>query len=214
MLILALILSFCQGDYKEFATSLTFFPKYFIIKYGSCLIYKPKRNDNGPSIERKLWGQTPVTRGRSVILRALLLIAAAMAALIIAGTVYAFARSSKAPVLRLGKPAAPAALPFNDDVRVFNGIGRLRIPLSNYSTLILSIAFPYSPKDRVFAEELAARIGDFRTIAADYFSSLPEENLVRLDEDAAKAEILKRWNARLRLGRIDTLYFSDLLVLD
>jgi flagellar basal body-associated protein FliL len=137
-----------------------------------------------------------------------------MVLLIIAGTVYAFARSSNTPVFRLGKPAAQVAIPFNDDIRVFNGIGRLRIPLSNYSTLILSIAFPYSAEDRVFAEELAARIGDFRTIAVDYFSSLPEEKLVSLDEDAAKAEILKRWNARLRLGRIETLYFSDLLVLD
>jgi flagellar basal body-associated protein FliL len=144
----------------------------------------------------------------------MLLLVAAMIALIIAGTIYAFARSSNTPVLRLGKPIGPAAIPFNDDIRVFNGIGRLRIPLSNYSTLILSIAFPYSADDRVFAEELAARIGDFRVIASDYFSSLPEENLVRLDEDAAKAEILKRWNARLRLGRIDTLYFSDLLILD
>jgi hypothetical protein len=137
-----------------------------------------------------------------------------MIALIIAGTVYAFARSSNTPVLRLGKPVTQTDNPFNDDVRVFNGIGRLRIPLSNYTTLILSIAFPYPADDRVFAEELAARIGDFRAIASDYFSSLPEEKLILLDEDAAKAEILKRWNARLRLGRIETLYFSDLLVLD
>jgi flagellar basal body-associated protein FliL len=137
-----------------------------------------------------------------------------MVLLIISGTVYAFTRSSNTPVLRFGKPVAPAASQFSDDIRVFNGIGRLRIPLSNYSTLILSIAFPYSADDRVFAEELAARIGDFRTIATDYFSSLPEEKLVSLDEDAAKAEILKRWNARLRLGRVETLYFSDLLVLD
>jgi flagellar basal body-associated protein FliL len=137
-----------------------------------------------------------------------------MIALIIAGTVFAFARSSNTPVLRLGKPIVQTAIPFNDDVRVFNGIGRLRIPLSNSSTLILSIAFPYPADDHVFAEELAARIGDFRTIASDYFSSLPEEKLIYLDEDAAKAEILKRWNARLRLGRIETLYFSDLLVLD
>jgi flagellar basal body-associated protein FliL len=144
----------------------------------------------------------------------MLLLIAAMVLLIIAGTVFAFARSSNTPVLRLGKPAGQAASQFNDDVRVFNGIGRLRIPLSNHSTLILSIAFPYSADDRVFAEELAARIGDFRTIAVDYFSSLPEENLILLDEDAAKAEILKRWNARLRLGRVETLYFSDLIVLD
>jgi flagellar basal body-associated protein FliL len=144
----------------------------------------------------------------------MLLLAAALVALIITGTIYAFARSSKTPILRLGKSVELTGSQFNGDVRVFNGIGRLRIPLSNYSTLILSIAFPYPHEDRVFAEELAARIGDFRAIATEYFSSLPEEKLVSFDEDAAKTEILKLWNSRLRLGRIETLYFSDLLILD
>jgi len=102
-----------------------------------------------------------------------------------------------------------------DDTRVFAGIGRLRIPLSNSSsTMILSIAFPYSAADVTFTEELAGKIGDFRTIASGYFSSLPQESLINIDEEAAKTEILRRYNAILRLGRIQALYFSDLMIID
>jgi flagellar basal body-associated protein FliL len=157
-----------------------------------------------------------VIKKSQIILRALVLLAAALALLIIAGTIYAFARPSKAPVIKLGKPEVQAAGPASDEdkTRVFNGLGRLRIPLSNSGTLILSIAFPYSADDRVFAEELAARIGDFKNIAIEYFSSLPKEKVASLDEAAAKAELLKRWNEMLRLGHIETVYFSDLLVID
>ncbi len=80
--------------------------------------------------------------------------------------------------------------------------------------MILSIAFPYLAADTSFTEELAAKIGDFRTITADYFSSLPPEKIINIDEDAAKKEILRRFNAGLRLGRIDALYFSDMMIID
>ena len=159
----------------------------------------------------------PVSRGPQMVFRVMVLLAAALAILLIAGTIYAFARSPDAdPVFRLGKsaPAGQAGGTAHDDVRVFTGIGRLRIPLSNSSTLILSIAFPYAPDDRAFSEELAARIGDFRAAASDYFSSLPAEELIHIDEAAAKTEILRRYNTRLRLGRIEALYFSDMLVID
>jgi flagellar basal body-associated protein FliL len=138
-----------------------------------------------------------------------------MAGLIIIGTVFALTRPHDAPpILRFGKPEAAGkpAETYNDDVSIFSGIGRLRIPLANSSTLILSIAFPYSSNDSAFMEELAVRINDFRSIAIEYFSTLPADKLINLDEDAAKTEILKRYNAVLRLGKIEALYFSDLLI--
>jgi len=101
-------------------------------------------------------------------------------------------------------------------VNVFSGIGRLRIPLAGdtSATIIIAISFPYPADDRPFAEELASRIGDFRSIANDYFASLSPEKAAALNEDAAKSDILKRYNALLRLGQIDTLYFGDLMVVD
>jgi len=147
---------------------------------------------------------------------ALLSLSGAMVALLLIGTVFALVRSPAAgPIIKLGKPQAAAARTAeNDDIRVFSGLGRLRIPLSNSSTLVLSIAFPYLADDIQFTEELAAKIGDFRTIAADYFSSLPAEKTVEIDEETAKTEILSLYNANLRLGRIETLYFSDMMIID
>jgi hypothetical protein len=160
--------------------------------------------------------------------------------LLAAGTVYAFLRpSGSGPLFRIGGSEAgrgqsgtgqnsPAALS-GGAVSVFTGIGRLRIPLAggpsisgggnqiaanSTATLIISIAFPYPPGDRAFTEELAAKVGDFRSIATDYFSSLPAEKIVQLDEAAAKTAILKRYNAGLRLGKIESLYFSDLMVIE
>lgn len=153
--------------------------------------------------------------------RALVLLAAALTVLLIAGTIYGLASSSDTgPLLTLGKSGrtAPRARTYagasSDGIKVFSGIGRLRIPLSNSSTLILSIAFPYQSNDLAFTEELAAKIGEFRSIASGYFSSLPPKELLNMDENAAKTEILRLYNASLRLGRIEALYFSDLIVLD
>jgi len=101
-----------------------------------------------------------------------------------------------------------------DDIRIFTGMGRLRIPLVNSSTLILSIAFPFSADDTAFTEEIAAKVNDFRTIANEYFSALPEPELIRINEEAAKQEILRRFNENLRLGRIEVLYFNDMMVIE
>jgi len=148
---------------------------------------------------------------------ALLLIAGALIALLITGTIIGLARPKNAlPLLTLPAPArTDAAFPQEPgDVRVFSGLGRLRVPLSNSSILILSIAFPYSAADTAFTEELAGKIGEFRAIATGYFASLPADKLANIDEEAAKQEILRRYNATLRLGRIEALYFSDMLTLE
>ncbi|MDR1588261.1 MAG: flagellar basal body-associated FliL family protein [Treponema sp.] len=115
--------------------------------------------------------------------------------------------------------ARPAAGQAGNAASVFTGIGRLRIPLAapaggQAGTMILSIAFPYPLNDPPFTEELAARVPDFRSIAVGYFSSLPPGELRNPDEEKAKKEILKRYNAALRLGRIETLYFSDLMIVE
>jgi len=146
----------------------------------------------------------------------LLSLAGALIALLITGTVYGLVRSPEAgPLFTLGKSGeAAAADPQLDDIRVFSGIGRLRIPVANSSILILSIAFPYQAGDTAFTEELAGKTGELKTIATDYFSALPADKITQIDEEAAKAEILRRYNAALRLGRIEALYFSDMMILD
>jgi flagellar basal body-associated protein FliL len=137
--------------------------------------------------------------------------------ILIIGTIFGLARSSDKPLFSLGSNVTitpTLSEVFNDDIRVFSGIGRLRIPLSNSSILILSIAFPYNASDITFTEELATKIGNFKEIANEYFSSLPAERIIQIDEEAAKTEILRRYNVILRLGKIDALYFSDMMIID
>ena len=155
-----------------------------------------------------------------VFYHALLSLVGALIVLLTIGTIYAFVRPKDAgPLFRLGRSVETGAaveIPKaqNDDIRVFSGLGRLRIPLSNSSIMLLSIAFPYPAGDIAFTEELAGKIGEFRVIAGDYFSSLSAEELIYFDEEAAKTEILRRYNAGLRLGRINALYFSDLMIIE
>jgi len=159
----------------------------------------------------------PKSKSSRILYIGLLSLAGVLFILLIIGTIIGLVRSSGSkPLFRLGKSTetqAETASP-DDDIREFSGLGRLRIPLSNSSTLVLLITFPYPAHDTAFTEELAAKINEFRGLAADYFSALPADKIVHLDEDAAKKEILARYNAILRLGQIRTIYFSGMNVID
>jgi len=160
---------------------------------------------------------TPKPKLSQILYTGLLSLAGILILLLIIGTIIGFVRSSNSkPLFRLGKSTetqAKTTAP-DEDIRVFSGLGRLRIPLSNSSILILLITFPYPANDTAFTEELAAKIGEFRNLAVDYFSALPAGKIAGLDEDAAKKEILARFNAILSLGQIRTIYFSDMNVID
>ena len=147
----------------------------------------------------------------------MLFIAAFLIFIIITVTIFGVVRSrGSGPIIRIGgsSQSVQTAAQIDEDIRIFSGLGRLRIPLVNSSVMILSISFPYPAGDIAFSEELAARIGDFKTMASSYFSSLPESAIIQIDEDAAKREILRRYNNSLRLGRIETLYFSEMNIID
>jgi len=160
------------------------------------------------------------------IYRVLMLLLMIIIVLMVSGSIFAILRSSESgPVLRFGKSSSSANTNgnsfsvFSTDTSVFNGIGRLRIPVagssaSSAATMIVSIAFPYPHGDRQYTEELASKITNFRSIANDYFTSLPAAAIANFDEESAKTELLKRYNAILRLGKIEVLYFNDLLILE
>jgi flagellar basal body-associated protein FliL len=121
-----------------------------------------------------------------------------------------------------GSPARPPALPSlpaasrePEADRVFAGIGRIRtVTAPPEATVVLSVAFPYASADRAFSEELAARVGDLRNAAAGYFAALSPAELQEKGEEAVKAELLDRYNRMLRLGRIETLYFNDYMIIE
>jgi hypothetical protein len=162
-------------------------------------------------------------QGLLIFYRVLLVLALALVLVILGGTLYALAlrpsgkvgggvlTSPRIPAS--GSPALPVGAP-NSDTGIFTGLGRLRCPAAGLGTVILQAVFPYSPGDRPFSEELVSRIREFRQITVDYFAALPAEELRRKDETAIKAELLARYNAVLRLGQIETLYFNDFMIIE
>jgi flagellar basal body-associated protein FliL len=153
-------------------------------------------------------------RGMTVY-RVLLGTAAALALVLLAGTLYAL-------VFRPGAEEPPpqtrqsGLVQSSVDGGVFTGIGRIRAATAGpqSATVILSVTFPYPPGDRPFTEELASQTANFRTAAREYFASLSTEELRGRDEASIKAEILRRYNGLLRLGQIETLYFNEYLVIE
>ena len=99
--------------------------------------------------------------------------------------------------------------------QTFTGIGRIRISTADPQPgmVILFVSFIYYPDDKVFSEELVLKIKDFREIITDYIGSFTVEDLRKQEEENIKHELLRRLNAVLRLGQIETLYFSDFMII-
>jgi flagellar basal body-associated protein FliL len=159
-----------------------------------------------------------------IVYRSIVVLLLVLLVIIIGGSLYALIRpTGSGPLFRIGTSESAAmgndnSLTTSETTGEFSGIGRLRIPLAveagsedAFAAVILSISFPYPANDRSFTEELNSRIGEFRSIAEEYFTSLPPEKILELDEEIAKREILKSYNELLRLGKIETLYFSDFM---
>jgi flagellar basal body-associated protein FliL len=103
--------------------------------------------------------------------------------------------------------------------QTFAGIGRLRAvlkkePGKDGATVIIRVVFPYYAVDRAFTEELVKNTGDFRETITAYFAGLTVSDPKLRDEAAIKADLLERFNLRLRLGKIDRLFFSEFLIIE
>jgi flagellar basal body-associated protein FliL len=148
------------------------------------------------------------------LFRVFLALALVLVLVIAAGTVYALVfRAGRVPAPR---PAAGPPPPVSSDAAIFTGLGRLRCPTAapNPGLVILQATFPYFPGDRPFSEELVSRLRDFRSLTAAYFAALSPDEIRRKGEDEIKAELLANYNALLRLGRIQTLYFNEYMLIE
>jgi flagellar basal body-associated protein FliL len=178
-----------------------------------------------------------------IIYSALLVLLFFVGFLLLGGTLYALVFLRDGEGAGTARPSG-AGLSLAGGEQLFTGIGRIRVSAGDEGspTIIVDITFPYSAADKPFSEELAARAGDFRTIAADYFKSFsaagsggpgspkPTPKLTSditsdvtpdltpdftlIDENILKQELLSRYNSILRLGKIRTLYFNDFLYLE
>ena len=140
-----------------------------------------------------------------IVFRVLLIIAAILILILIAGTIYGFVKRGKTPAVP--PPASGSAA----EESIFSGLGMMRIPTADPEpeTLIISIAFPYDKNDRPFSEELATRISWFKTATTEYLGAFTAEELSSLDTNTINEELLKRYNSALSLGQIRELYILD-----
>ena len=167
--------------------------------------------------------QKPLTKSSFRILsfvhRSLTICLIVLGLIIIGGTVYGvFFRSVPlgASGNNLSEQTNVSQASGQGQTSTFTGIGRLRIPTADPQPgmVILFVSFLYHPDDRAFAEELALRVGDLREIVRDYIGSFHIAELQRQDEEVIRTELLHRFNTILRLGQIETLFFSDLMMLE
>lgn len=163
--------------------------------------------------------EKPSTAG-VLFYRFLIIAALFMAFCIISVTVYAFISKS----LARGKPlyTIPArkteetADVISVEDAVFSSIGRIRSSTGDEApkTVIVSIAFPYDKEDVPFLEEFVSKIMEFRSITDSYFQSFSAEDLKNKGETAIKQDLLSKYNAVLKLGKIPALYFNDFIILE
>ena len=99
--------------------------------------------------------------------------------------------------------------------QIFTGIGRIRVQTADPQpgVVIVFLSFMFDPNDRAFSEELVLKVREFRDTIADYIGSFSTAELHIQDEEKIKTELLRRFNAILRLGQIETLFFIDFMIL-
>ena len=144
--------------------------------------------------------------------RSLIVCLIVLVLIIIGGTVYGLFFNTIPPAnnqnTRINVPAE------GGQGQTFTGIGRIRVSTADPQPgiVVLFVSFIYYPEDKSFTEELALRVRDFRGIITDYIGSFSTAELQGQSEEDIKTELLRRFNAILRLGQIETLYFSDFIV--
>ena len=137
------------------------------------------------------------------VYRGLIVVAAALALILLIGTIYGLVKKGKTP--------AEGASVETVSEGVFSGLGKMRIPTADPEpeTLVISVAFPYNKDDRPFSEELASRLSWFKTATTEYLGAFTAEELAALDMDTINRELLARYNSALRLGQIQELYILE-----
>ena len=145
----------------------------------------------------------------SFVSRALTICLILLGLVIIGGTIYG--KFFYAVPQRYEQPANPG---IEAKGQIFSGIGQIRVSTSDPQPgmVILFVSFNYYPEDKAFAEELVLRVRDFRDIITGYIGSFSVTELQQTSEEKVKAELLRRFNAVLRLGQIESLYFIDFMI--
>ena len=154
------------------------------------------------------------TRIQSYVYRALLIFLIIIGLVFVVGSIYGIIiNRSSVDTGRVQRQIDGSIV--HSEGQIFTGIGRLRISSADPepAVVVIFVSFIYYPDDRAFSEELALRVRDLRGIIENYIGSFSVAELHSLNEDLIKTELLRRFNAILRLGQLETLFFSDFMII-
>lgn len=157
----------------------------------------------------------------------LLIIALFLVFIIASGTVWACVRGSGSKGSSSGKPlfsrtadssAIEAARNAGESAKtaLFSDIGPLRAATADGdgTVIVLEPHFPYPADDIAFREELVKKTRTARAWILDWFASRSVRELKSLGEEGVKKAIIDGVNGLLVLGSLDTVWFSEFMVLD
>jgi len=138
-------------------------------------------------------------------------VAACLAVVLAAGTVYALAAGL--PAKKAIRSALAASEPDASGQDQWLDLGRLRAEAADGSVVVARIVLPYSGADRAFREELAGKRTELKALARELLESVVSGTIQEGGEGAVKAGLRDRLNAILVLGALDTVYFTEFQVI-
>lgn len=164
-----------------------------------------------------------------ILENSLLAVAIALVLMIAAGTGVGLARKGRANVeagsrsaqglISKGKARALNAPVENDTTAYFN-LGTIRLTtapgkkVADGTVMVISPWLSYPQGDTVFYEELSRKRGILKGVFSAYFTERTKNQLLGKTEEKITAELLEEINARLNLGKISGINFTDYIFLE
>ncbi|MCM1321833.1 MAG: hypothetical protein NC041_09670 [Bacteroides sp.] len=101
-------------------------------------------------------------------------------------------------------------------LELFDGIGQLRIAAADETpvSVVLSPVFPYAENDTAFYEELCRKTQQLRMLCVSYIMRQTQADLLAAGEQSVKEALLDLINAELVLGKIQTIYFTEYMIIE
>ena len=165
--------------------------------------------------------------------KTLTVIASVLVVLIAAGTFVGLAKKSRTDVdagsktaqnlIAKGKAHALNAPVENEETGYFE-LGTIRILTaadksdkeknSQGTVMVVSPWLSYKKGDEVFYEELSKKRNVFKAVFSSYFTQYSKKELLSKTEEKISQEILEQINARLSLGKVTGINFTDYMFFD
>lgn len=160
--------------------------------------------------------------------KTLTVIAGVLVVLIAAGTFIGLVKKGAANVdagsksaqnlISKGKATALNA-PVSDSVTAYFELGTIRLSTAptkkdESATLVISPWLSYPTEDDVFYEELAKKRSIIKGLFSSYFSGKTKAQLLGKTEEKITQELIEEINARLSLGKITGINFTDYIFIE